>query len=184
VFSPRQCDRIIALCDGFDAERATLEAVDGDEVRDDSIRRARIAWVPPTDDSWWIYEKLMRVAERANRRYRFDLSGFDEDLQYTVYDEAGSFYSWHQDGLDGRVGCRKLSLVVQLSDPTDYSGAELQLFDLAEDADAEDLVAFDHAASERGAVIAFPSFEYHRVLPLRSGTRRSLVSWVSGPPFR
>lgn len=184
IFTARQCARIVAYCANLDAAHATLEAVGGDEVHDDSVRRARTAWVPPNDDTWWIYEKLAKVAERANRRYGFDLSGFDEDLQFTIYDEPGSFYSWHQDGLDGRVGRRKLSLVVQLSDPAEYSGAELQMFDLAEDAAAEDLVAFDLAASQQGAVIAFPSFEYHRVLPLRSGRRVSLVTWVSGPPFR
>lgn len=184
VFTKRQCERIVRLGDALESSIATLEATDGDEIRDDDVRRARIGWLPPDDDTWWIYEKLMRTAERANRRYRFDLSGFDEDLQFTTYDEVGSFYSWHQDGLDGRVARRKLSLVVQLSDPSEYRGAELQLFDLAEDADAAELADFDRAASAQGTVIAFPAFEYHRVLPLRSGRRRSLVAWVSGPPFR
>jgi PKHD-type hydroxylase len=32
--------------------------------------------------------------------------------------------------------------------------------------------------------VVFPSFEFHRVLPLRRGVRRSLVAWVGGPPFR
>jgi PKHD-type hydroxylase len=184
VFSARQCDRVLAQCAELASVDAVLEAEDGGEVGDSSIRRARIAWVPPTDDTWWIYEKLVRVTERANRRYRFDLTGFDEDLQFTVYDEPGAFYSWHQDGLDGRVGRRKLSIVVQLSDPADYDGGQLQLFDVYEDADGPELASFDAAARERGAVIVFPSFEYHRVLPLRSGVRCSLVTWVSGPPFR
>ncbi len=184
AFTPRQCDRIVELCTKLASAEATLEADGGDDVDDATVRRARVAWVPPGDDTWWIYEKLAKVAERANRRYRFDLSGFDEDLQFTIYDEPGAFYSWHQDGLDGRVGRRKLSLVLQLSDPATYDGGQLQMFDLAEDADAEELDAFDLAASQQGAVVAFPSFEYHRVLPMRSGVRRSLVTWVSGPPFR
>lgn len=184
VFTPRQCERIIAQCQELGAAQAVLEAEGGEEVGDDSIRRARVAWVPPTDDTWWIYEKLARVAERANRRYRFELTGFDEDLQFTIYDEPGAFYSWHQDGLDGRVGRRKLSLVVQLSEPSTYDGGQLQMFDLSEDADADQLDEFDDASSQLGTVVAFPSFEYHRVLPMRAGTRLSLVTWVSGPPFR
>ena len=184
VFTPRQCDRIVDLCGELAEVDAVLEAQDGGEVGDESVRRARIAWVPPTDDTWWIYEKLTKVAERANRRYGFDLTGFDEDLQFTVYDQPGAFYSWHQDGLDGRVGRRKLSMVVQLSDPADYEGGQLQLFDVYEDSDGPELDEFNAAASARGTVVVFPSFEYHRVLPMRSGTRRSLVTWVSGPPFR
>jgi PKHD-type hydroxylase len=184
VFTARQCERVVALCSRLSSVDAVLEAEDGGEVGDEDIRRARIAWVPAEDDTWWIYEKLARVAERANRRYGFDLTGFDEDLQFTIYDEPGAFYSWHQDGLDGRVGRRKLSMVLQLSDPADYEGGQLQMFDLYEDADAEELDDFERQSSARGSVVVFPSFEYHRVLPIRSGTRLSLVTWVSGPPFR
>jgi len=184
VFTPRQCERIIRLCEAHGAAEAVVEGGDGTEVDDRDIRRSRIAWIPPDDDTWWIYEKLTKLAHRANRRYRFDLSGFDEDLQYTIYDQPGSFYAWHQDGLDGRVGRRKLSMVVQLSDPADYGGGELQMFDLYEDSGADELDEFTRLSSQRGTVVVFPSFEYHRVLPIRWGVRRSLVTWVSGPPFR
>ncbi len=184
VFTPGQCDRILRYSDALAADAALLEGDDGSEVADDSIRRSSTAWIVPDDDTWWIYEKLAAVAEKANRRYGFDLDGFGEDLQFTTYGERGAFYSWHQDGLDGNVSGRKLSLVVQLSDPEDYDGAELQFFDVAEDYDANELAAFTELTRERGTVVAFPSFEYHRVLPLRRGARRSLVAWVSGPPFR
>jgi PKHD-type hydroxylase len=184
VFTPRQCDRILAYAEELVADAALIEGEEGSEVADESIRRSTTAWVVPEDETWWIYEKLAAVAEKANRRYGFDLDGFGEDLQFTTYDQRGSFYSWHQDGLDGNVSGRKLSLVVQLSDPEDYDGAELQFFDVAEDYDADELAAFTELTRARGTVVAFPSFEYHRVLPLRRGVRRSLVAWVSGPPFR
>lgn len=181
VFSGRQCDRIIEIGLEHGVEAAGLEH---EEAPDGAIRRAGTAWIPPTEDALWIYRKLAGVAGRANRRYRFDLTGFEEDLQFTVYDRPGSFYTWHQDGLDGTVGHRKLSMVVQLSDPTDYSGAELELFQVSADSSPEDLARQDELCAARGTVVVFPSFEYHRVRPLRSGRRYSLVSWVSGPPFR
>ena len=184
VFTARQCDRIIALGNSLEPSDGLLEGVDGSEVSDDSIRSSRTAWIAPDDETWWIFDKLATVATRANRRYGFDLTGFDEDLQFTHYDEPGAFYAWHQDGLDGGVATRKLSLVVQLSDPSDYDGAELQLFDVVEDFDREELLDFTAASLGRGSVIVFPSYEYHRVLPLRAGTRQSLVAWVSGPAFR
>lgn len=184
AFTAKQCDRIIALGQSLSLVDAALEGDDGAEIADDDIRRSRTAWIGPDDESWWIYEKLAKVADRANRRYGFDLTSFNEDLQFTAYDEPGDFYSWHQDGLDGGVAHRKLSIVVQLSEPEDYEGGELQFFETLEDYDDEQLVEYRHAVAQRGTAIVFPSFEYHRVLPMRSGQRYSLVAWVSGPAFR
>jgi PKHD-type hydroxylase len=179
----RQCDRVLDLCRSIDAENAVLEAGDGHLADDADIRQSRIGWIAPSDATWWIFERLARVAEQANKRYRFDLTGFDEDLQFTIY-EPGAFYSWHQDGLDGRVGRRKLSMVVQLSDPADYDGGELEMFDVVEDSDPAELEDFHATTAQRGTAVVFPAFEHHRVLPLRRGLRYSLVAWVSGPPFR
>ena len=184
VFTPEECDEIVGIGSDIEAGEGLLEGTDGGEVTDDSIRSSRTSWIPPDDDTWWIYERLAEVAATANEVYGFDLSGFGEDLQFTHYDQPGSFYTWHQDGLDGGVATRKLSLVAQLTDPSTYDGAELQLFDVVEDFDREELAGFTAASLQQGAVIVFPAFEYHRVLPLRSGVRYSLVSWVSGPAFR
>ena len=183
VFSRRQCDRIIEHA----ADLATDDAHVGDGLadahHDDGIRRARIAWIPADDSSGWIYDKLAAIVGRANRSYGFDLIGFTEDLQFTEYSDAGAFYTWHQDGLDGDLAARKLSMVVQLSDPHDYDGGELELFAL----DGSESDAASHHRTlmrQRGTVVVFPAFEYHRVTPLLSGTRRSLVCWIGGPRFR
>lgn len=184
VFTPKQCRRIIERGLAEPTTDGGLEGVDGDEVLDLTVRVSTTAWLAPADDTDWIYSKLATVAQKANRRYEFDLTGFEENLQFTVYDRPGAFYTWHQDGLDGPVAHRKLSMVVQLSDPEDYRGAELQFFDVTEDYDDEHLDAFTEASTLQGTVVVFPSLEYHRVLPLRSGVRYSLVSWVSGPAFR
>ncbi|MFM7062103.1 MAG: 2OG-Fe(II) oxygenase [Actinomycetes bacterium] len=184
AFTPSQCARVVELGRSLPGGRGELEGVDGEGVDDGRVRDSATAWLPPGPETDWIYEKLAVVAARANRRYGFELTGFEEDLQFTTYDRPGSFYTWHQDGLDSPVSHRKLSLVLQLDDPGAYHGAELQFFEVAEDYDDEHLDAFTEASSRQGTVVVFPSFEYHRVLPLRSGRRHSLVAWVSGPPFR
>jgi len=184
AFTERQCRRIVELGDALVADDAGLEGDGGEEISDTSIRRSRTAWITPDDDTSWIYDKLAVIAERANRRYGFDLTGFAEDLQFTLYDEPGAFYSWHQDGLDGGVADRKLSIVVQLTSPDDYAGGEIQFFEVVDDYDDDQLDGFTHLAGQLGTAVVFPSFEYHRVLPMRTGVRRSLVAWVSGPPFR
>jgi len=69
---------------------------------------------------------------------------------------------------------RKLSLVLQLSDPKDYEGGELILH-LSEEPTV--------VPKKQGYVTIFPSFVLHEVTPVTSGTRHSLVSWISGKPF-
>jgi len=183
VFSAQECDRIVALGLGLVDSTGALEGDDA-ALTDRAVRDARIAWIPATIDTAWIGERITAVVDDANERYGFDLSGIDEDLQFTTYDREGSFYTWHQDGLDGPVAHRKLSVVVQLSDPVTYRGAALELFQVVEDYDDEELAEFHRLTRERGTAVVFPAFEYHRVTPLVRGTRHSLVSWVGGPPFR
>ncbi len=181
ALTARQCDRVIALGENLRVATAELAS---DAPVDDSMRRSKVAWIEPSGDAGWLFDKLSVLAQKANRAYGFDLTGFGEDLQYTVYDEPGAFYTWHQDGLTGEVANRKLAIVVQLSDPDDYEGADLELFDQVADLSPEDLDEAHERCRPRGTAVAFPAFEYHRVTPLVSGVRRSLVVWVSGPPFR
>lgn len=183
VFSDDECDRIVALGATLQTDHGGLEGDDG-VIADPTLRTAEIAWMPPSSDSEWIFERLARVVADANERYGFALSGFDEELQFTTYGREGAFYTWHQDGLDGPVAHRKLSLVVQLSDPATYQGCDLDLFQVVADHEGDELAEIHQEARRRGTVVVFPAFEYHRVTELRSGVRRSLVSWVSGPPFR
>lgn len=182
VFSDAECERVIELGDMLPTEAGALE--DGGGSLDAALRSATIAWLGLDAETGWVFERLKQAAERANQHFLFDLTGLGEDLQYTVYDRPGSFYTWHQDGLDGEVATRKLSLVVQLTHPTDYEGNELEFLDVAEDWTQTERDAWLGESQQRGCVIAFPAFEQHRVLPLRAGIRRSLVCWVDGPPFR
>lgn len=183
AFTPRQCDRIIELGLSLGAEDALVGGSEDDHVEEAVTRRSKTAWIEP-DDAPWIFEKLAKLALRANKVYDFDLLGFTEDAQFTLYDEPGAFYDWHQDGLGGEVAVRKLAIVVQLSDPDDYEGGELEIFHVVHEYEPEDVAAWSEDMRERGSVAVFPAFEYHRVTPIVSGRRYSLVCWVGGPPFR
>jgi PKHD-type hydroxylase len=189
VFGPRQCDRIVTVAHGNASELARLAGQSSLDPASAHIRRSTTAWLPHDDTTAWIMRKLAAAAERANRTWHLDLDPVDhpeqEDLQLTTYEAPGGHYTWHQDGLDGEVARRKLSLVVQLSDPADYEGGELEFMEYL-DADPTDpwVGAERRRLRRRGTVVAFPAFEYHRVTPVRSGVRRSLVWWISGPPFR
>ena len=143
------------------------------------IRVSKTAWISQTPEISWLYDRLAWVARQINGQfYKFDLYGFFEDLQFTVYegDEEGH-YTWHTDAGPNDNGSppRKLSLVVQLTDPTEYEGGTLEVMT------SKDPTAVD---KEFGLVAAFPSYVLHRVTPVTKGTRRTLVVWVTGPSFK
>ena len=187
VFTAAQCRRIIDTGLAAGTQPAALETGEAETedtaALDGSIRSSQVAWIPRTSETEWIHAALESSAEQANQRYRFDLTGIEEELQFTAYDRPGAFYTWHQDGLDAGVSRRKLSLVVQLSAGSDHRGGTLEFFALHGDAPDENDIA-SRSTMRRGSVVAFPSFEYHRVTPIEAGTRYSLVAWVGGPPFR
>ena len=100
------------------------------------------------------------------------------EMQYTTY-EKGQFYNWHQDdGLEAldKDKCRKLSVVLQLSSPEEYTGGEFQLLN-----ERNNLYM---APKKRGTLIVFDSRSRHRVRKIHSGVRKSLVGWVVGPRWR
>ena len=66
--------------------------------------------------------------------------------------------------------------MVQLSDPDDYEGGNLQL--LGEDGKSY------FAPRKKGTVIVFDSRTQHRVLKVTKGLRKSLVGWVVGPRWK
>lgn len=164
-----ECDTIIALGQSRQKERATVDNLSGQK----EIRKSEVVWIEAEPASRWIFERLGALALSVNReRYHFDLTGFTEKLQYTEYGEDGH-YGWHQDFAAGDFSNRKLSLVALLSDPADYDAGHLEFFN-----------AHDEVPRTRGTVIFFPAFEFHRVVPVSRGLRRSLVAWIGGPPFR
>jgi PKHD-type hydroxylase len=87
----------------------------------------------------------------------------------------GDFFDWHLDFGPGESSKRKLSMTIQLSDPSEYEGGDLQFMI------NQNIVS---ASREKGIIVIFPSFILHRVTPITKGTRQSIVGWVSGPPYR
>jgi PKHD-type hydroxylase len=156
---------------------ATIARPDGNQVVDAVFRGARVGWLHPGPGTACIFDRLAEAAERLNAEaYGFDLLGFSEPVQYTVYESPSVGYDWHLDMIESPSSLqRKLSLTVQLSDGSEYEGGDLELRDGAH------VVV---APRGEGTVVAFPGWALHRVTPVTRGVRRSLVAWVSGPEFR
>jgi PKHD-type hydroxylase len=73
---------------------------------------------------------------------------------------------------------RKVSITVQLSDPSEYEGGDLQYFRGGNPDNA------DTVFKKKGYVFLFPSYMMHRVTPVTQGVRKSLVLWVGGEHYR
>lgn len=168
----------------------------GDSLNKDK-RSSKNSWIPTTH---WVGGFVWHYIQRANREnFLYDIRNIDaENMQFTQYD-VGEFYTWHNDAgischykpisvgnySDGRAQdfvnenlelVRKLSFVVQLSNPEDYEGGNLQL--LAEDGKSY------FAPRQRGTIVIFDSRTQHRVLKVTKGQRKSLVGWVVGPRWK
>ena len=160
------------------AQAAKLNAeIGGDntEKLNKNIRRSQVDWLSNTADTKWVFEKLADVAAQLNaEHYRLDLTGFGEALQLTNYDQSeNGMYGWHQD-YGGKIS-RKLSMSMQLTDPSGYEGGNLQVLTSGEPINVR---------KQRGLIAVFPSYALHQVTPVTQGSRQSLVAWVSGPAFK
>lgn len=174
ALSADECDRLIALIAAHQLKDAGL--VGGTTAH--NIRRAEIAWLDDIPQAAWVLDRMISLTAQANREaFRFELSDFGESPQVARYSaERMGHFDWHSDiGAGQWAAKRKLTIVVQLSDPAAYEGGALEI---RPDSN------ITQAPRSRGTATIFPSFTLHRVTPLTSGTRWSLTLWSHGPAFR
>ncbi|MBW6418380.1 2OG-Fe(II) oxygenase [Celeribacter sp. PS-C1] len=174
AFSPAECDAIVMLAREEDLADAGLVK----NRSDHNLRRADLAWLDERDGGEWIMERIMTLVAEANRtHFDFALTEFGESPQVARYgSERQGHFTWHSDIGEGALASRrKLTMVVQLSEASDYQGGALEL---QPDANIRE------ADRAKGSAVLFPSFVLHRVTPVTSGERFSLSTWVHGPAFR
>tara|TARA_B100001113_G_C21092030_1_gene614792 strand:- start:543 stop:1184 length:642 start_codon:yes stop_codon:yes gene_type:complete len=201
VISPKLCDDIIKHCSS-NLQTAKIGGESNENDKPDrwwaegkTIEKKRKSQVAFFDDRW-IYKEIQPYVKLANNLagWNFDWD-WTEQAQFTKYG-LNEHYGWHcdsysepyQDVPQGMVGkIRKLSVTVSLSDPEDYEGGDLE-FDFRNNHDYDftktDNKEICKKAKVRGSIIVFPSFVWHRVTPVTSGTRYSMVMWNLGAPWR
>jgi PKHD-type hydroxylase len=168
-------EETISVCESYPISNANI-GFDG-STQNDQYRNSEIRWVGSNQT---IKNIMWDYAQQANRNaFGFDIDYISE-IQFTTYnaDDNGK-YDWHHDTFWGNPTRydRKISVVIQLSDPEDYEGGLFE-FDPQWEQPARDLLL------KKGTVIAFPSFIRHRVTPITKGVRKSLVAWIEGAKFR
>jgi PKHD-type hydroxylase len=180
-FTPAQCSQILQSAQALPAADAVVGIADGSRV-DTTTRRSQIRWaLPDNSDFKWVFRELWDMAIQANRDFfDFHISKLDY-IQIAEYDSAyKGEYKVHHDvfWLNGDPSYhRKLSCIIQLTDPSEYEGGSFELVDTNTFPPAAEIAT-------QGTVIFFPSFFLHRANPVTAGVRHSVAAWFDGPKWR
>ena len=176
MFTDEQLNSIIDLCNQLPVQTAEVVGNSNLNIQEETIRRSAVRWVPTTEPYSWIYQTLGWNVQTVNQdAFNYDLTHI-EPLQFTEYNENDAgFYGPHLDNGETVAGNRKLSFVLQLTDPDKYEGGDLVLH-----IGPKPTVL----PKERGKLLFFPSHTLHEVTPVTKGTRNSVVGWVAGPRFK
>ena len=164
-FNAEECERVIALHQGMGALQSRMPRGDGAYIRDSDL-----FWVPRTVETEWVFARIWEVVTLYNSRYGFELVEEMGQLQLTRY-AKDQLYNWHMDLGEGTMSLRKISVVIELAE-AEYSGGGTEIF--------YGNGLGNRIALGQGDALIFPSFIMHRALPVESGTRWTLVSWLTG----
>jgi len=174
VFTELEIEKIIEIGESQPKIKATTVGEDVSQ-QESEYRVSDISWLSNNPKTNWVFDRISDLAIKANSEmWNFDIWDFQDDLQYTTYYGNGGHYDWHAD-LGVGISNRKLSVVLQLSNPDEYEGGDLQMNTGG---------SILNIPREKGLICFFPSFVLHRVTPLSSGLRRSLVTWLCGANLR
>ena len=174
VFSVEECQKIIDIGKNKYLQKAKVFNKDKNVEKPD-YRDTNICWLTPSDNLEWVYARLTDVVMTLNEKYfNFDLQGFMENSQFSNYIAPSGKYKKHMD-MNYNCLIRKLSISVQLSNPDDYEGGDLNVYESDEGTSL---------MKSQGSVVAFPSYVLHEVTPVTKGERNALVMWVTGKPFK
>lgn len=170
----------------------------GSDSPQKTIRDSHICWVP---EAHWIGGFIMNYVNIANREnFMYNLHHIDQHtMQYTNYN-TGQYYNWHADedisssyrrqatAANQSPGnellrdfanietetVRKLSFSLLLND--NYEGGQFQF--LNENGQLYEV------PNKAGTLVIFDSRTRHRVRPVKTGVRKSIVGWVVGPRWK
>jgi PKHD-type hydroxylase len=170
AFSKEECQTIINIAKNKGLVKGTTKS----HLKD--VRDSKISWLYPTDNMDWVFKRVTDITLNLNERFfKFDLFGLNEGFQFTNYKAPSGKYGKHVDRAIN-MAVRKLSISIQLTNPEEYEGGELCLYDGGEEETIMD--------KTQGTLIMFPSYVLHEVMPVTKGERNSLVTWVTGKQFK
>ncbi len=159
--SNEECEWIMNKClSGLDLKDAGVYDLYGRKSQK-KPRKSKVAFV---DDLNNINTKITNeILKRTPKQRGYEL--YVESFQFTEYN-VGDYFDWHSDSDDDVFKDRIYTIVIQLND--EYTSGDFQLM-------LENSITLKPG---KGNMFIFPSTILHRVKPVESGKRYSLVSWL------
>lgn len=182
------CDIIVREGKSLKIKDAQVREADGADVIKEGARKTQVAF---WQANHWVNGLLEHHIQMANRElWNYHLS-ITQGVQFGIYGPGGK-YEWHKDEFDKPFGekatpawrgqARKVSAVLNLTSPDEYTGGRLKFKNLhGQEVGGPD---FDARLEKKGSLIVFPAYVLHTVVPVETGERCSLASWMLGDPFR
>ena len=166
------------VCNSLVNEFMQIDPIDGTVYSaGNDHRKSKVRWVHGRFD---VEDLLLRFVHEANAvAFNVDIQPEMREMQFTEYEASyGGKYDWHHDinWENHKNYDRKLSMVVQLSDPDTYEGGMFEFMEVQ--------MPKHKDWKQQGSILIFPSYLQHRVTEVTKGTRYSLVSWVRGPRWK
>ena len=191
----RICDDIVRYGKSLQDRMATTggfgdtKKLNKKQIKDlKSKRDSDIVWM----NDRWIYKEIQPYVHQANLNAGWNFQwDYSESCQFTKYNK-NQYYDWHCDSWDqpyqegatkGKI--RKLSVTVSLSEGgKDYTRGELEFDFRNQDPDKKRNIRKCKEILPKGSLVVFPGFVWHRVCPVKKGSRYSLVVWNLGAPYK
>lgn len=179
--SKETCEKIIEDALQIPAQDAVV-GVNGINVNlNTEIRRSKVRFI--RSDDWrftHLFDVLWKTATQANNDFfNIHISKLDF-IQFAEYDSSyeGEYKEHHDVFWNNQDPYyhRKLTCVLQLSDPNSYEGGNLEL--------TESGSSLDEHCRDQGSMIFFPSLIKHKANKVTKGKRYSIAAWFEGPKWR
>lgn len=181
-FSQNECREILELSASIPFQDSKV-GLGSKSTTDSEVRKSKIKFIQSDNKNFkFLFDSLWSTALQANKDFfNFHITKLDY-IQLAEYDESyQGEYKEHRDVFfinDDPFFHRKLSCVVQLSDPHSYIGGDLEFTDHGiPSPNQEDI-------KQQGSIIFFPSLLYHKANKVTKGKRYSIAAWFDGPKWR
>lgn len=121
---------------------------------------------------------IFGISQINAENWRYDLNGVPaDDMPWLVRQKKSKPMEedWQVDLGAGFSSSRKLSYIVQLTNPDSYKGGDLKIWNVPI---PEDVLR------QQGTIIVFPSYCLHHTTPVTQGKRHFISGWIHGNNFR